>query len=160
MRKTSIIAGALAAIFSIVIVVASLSMEYYSSIGPGPGFFTFWLSLILGLLSIGWMFQEFRRKPKEGDEKKTLFPRGKSLVHELEILGAMVFMALFMDILGFQISMFLFLAFLLLILGKVNKTTTLIISLVGSVGLFYLFTGWLDVQLPHSSLAFLSAIGF
>ena len=160
MRKSSVIAGAIFLIFSVAVLVASWSMEYYSSIGPGPGFFTFWLSLILGLLSIGWIIQELSRKPRKEKDEKTLFPRGESLVRELEILGAMVFMACFMGLLGFQISMFLFLAFLLFVLGKVNKVTTLVISLIGSVGLFYIFTGWLDVQLPQSSMAFLSSIGF
>lgn len=160
MRKSSVIAGVIFLIFSVAVLVSSWSMEYYSSIGPGPGFFTFWLSLILGLLSIGWIIQELSRKPRKEKDEKTLFPRGEGLVRELEILGAMVFMACFMGLLGFQISMFLFLAFLLFVLGKVNKVTTLAISLIGSVGLFYIFTGWLDVQLPRSSMAFLSSIGF
>jgi putative tricarboxylic transport membrane protein len=160
MRKSSMIAGFIFTVFSVFVLITSLSMDYYSSIGPGPGFFTFWLSLILGLLSVGWIIQEFRKKPRKESGEKTAFPRGKSLARELEILGAMVFMACFMGLIGFQISMFLFLSFLLIVLGKVNKVTSLVISLVGSVGLFYIFTGWLDVQLPLSSMAFLSAIGF
>lgn len=182
MKKPSIIAGAVFLIFSIAVLIASLEMEYYSSIGPGPGFFSFWLSLLLGGLSLGWIAQELARASPnrrvqgtvsenlhEKDQMPdsvsasihatTFFPRGDSLGRVLSIIGAMLFVGLFMDLLGFQIAMFLFLGFLLLGLGKAGKLTTLLIALVGSVGLFYAFTTWLDVQLPYASIPFLAAIG-
>lgn len=159
MRKSSVAAGAMMALFSAAVLIASLSMEYYSSIGPGPGFFSFWLSLILGLLSLIWIFQELRKARDDG-QKTRIFPRGKDLVRELSVLASLIVMTVLMEILGFQIAMFAFLMYLLLGIGKAGKVTSLIIALVGSVGFFYVFTGWLDVQLPKSSLDFLAAIGF
>lgn len=161
MRRNSLIAGILFLTFSIIVMATAWSMEYYSSIGPGPGFFPFWLSLILGLLSIVWIIQIARTKnDSDADEKDTRFlPRGSGLLRLLSIIGALAFMILLMDTVGFQLPMFVFLIFLLYVLGKVKPLTTLIIAAVGSFGLFNVFTLLLDVQLPFSAIPFLSRLG-
>ncbi|HRY53496.1 MAG TPA: tripartite tricarboxylate transporter TctB family protein [Spirochaetia bacterium] len=161
MRKSRLIASSIFLVFSAALMIASVSMEYYSSIGPGPGFFPFWLSLILGLLSIIWIVQIVRSAPAsaktEGEE--TLFPRGGGLLRILSLFGALCFMIAFMEPLGFQLAMFAFLAFLLVALGHVKTWMTLIIAGIGSFGLFRVFTLLLDVQLPQSAIRFLAAIG-
>ncbi len=161
MRKSSLIAGIAFLAFSVTVMVASWSMEYYSSIGPGPGFFPFWLSLILALLSAIWLFQTFRSAPKTGDKKEndTLFPRGGGLLRLLSIVGALCFMIVLMEPLGFQLPMFAFMIFLLIVLGRVKIGTTLVIAAIGSFGLFRVFTMLLDVQLPQSAIPFLAGIG-
>ena len=55
--------------------------------------------------------------------------------------------------------MFLFLLFMLMILGRQTIWMTLIIALVGSVGVYHLFGRYLDVQLPTASLTFLANLG-
>jgi hypothetical protein len=64
-----------------------------------------------------------------------------------------------MDLLGFQLMMFLFMLFMLMILGRQTIWTTVIIALACSVGVYHLFGRYLDVQLPPSSLAFLANLG-
>ena len=161
MRRNSLIAGILFLVFSIIVMGTAWSMEYYSSIGPGPGFFPFWLSLILGLLSIIWIIQVARTKKDSdaGDNDSGFLPKGKGLLRILSIVGALAFMILAMDTVGFQLPMFAFLIFLLYVLGKVKPLTTLIIAAVGSFGLFYVFTLLLDVQLPLSAIPFLASLG-
>ncbi len=161
MRKASLITGIIFLAFSLTVMVSSWSMEYYSSIGPGPGFFPFWLSAILGLLAILWIVQILRSpsKSKDKDGNDTLFPRGDGLLRLLSIVGAVFFMMILMEPLGFQLTMFAFLIFLLIVLGRVRTRTTLIIAAVGSFGLFRVFTMLLDVQLPQSAISFLAAIG-
>ena len=51
MRLTYQITGAVLLCFSIYVGVEALELRYYTSLGPGPGFFSCWLSLILGILS-------------------------------------------------------------------------------------------------------------
>ena len=161
MRKASLTVGIVFLIFSLTVMIASWSMEYYSSIGPGPGFFPFWLSLILGLLSVVWLIQIVRSAPRsnksEGQEK--VFPRGEALFRFLSIIGALCFMVLLMEPLGFQISMFAFMIFLLMVLGRVRIITTIIIAIISSFGLFQIFTLLLDVQLPHAAIPLLASIG-
>lgn len=161
MRRASLVAGIVFLVFSLTVMVASWSIEYYSSIGPGPGFFPFWLSLILTVLALIWTIQTLRSAPRSGDKKDidTLFPRGSSLLRLLSIVGALCFMIALMEPLGFQLPMFAFLIFLLIVLGHVKTRTTLIISAIGSFGLFNVFTLLLDVQLPQSAIPFLAGIG-
>jgi hypothetical protein len=64
-----------------------------------------------------------------------------------------------MNLLGFQLAMFLFMLFMLMILGRQTIWTTLIIATVCSVGVYHLFGRYLDVQLPAASLAFLARLG-
>ena len=54
MRLTYQITGAVLLCFSIYVGVEALDLRYYTSLGPGPGFFSCWLALILGLV-IGWL---------------------------------------------------------------------------------------------------------
>jgi putative tricarboxylic transport membrane protein len=161
MRRSSLVAGIIFLVFSIIVMGTSWSMEYYSSIGPGPGFFPFWLSLILGLLSIIWIIQVLRtgKSSHESDSESSFIPRGQGLLRLLSIIGALAFMILLMDTIGFQLPMFAFLIFLLYVLGKVKPVTTLIIAAVGSFGLFRIFTLLLDVQLPFSAIPFLAGLG-
>lgn len=161
MRRASLVAGIIFLAFSVTVMIASWSMEYYSSIGPGPGFFPFWLSLILTLLVVIWIIQTLRSAPKSGskEESATLFPRGSGLLRLLSIVGALCFMIVLMEPLGFQLPMFAFLIFLLIVLGRVKIGTTIIISAIGSFGLFRVFTMLLDVQLPQSAIPFLAGIG-
>lgn len=165
MRRVSLVAGIVFLVFSLTVMIASWSMEYYSPIGPGPGFFPFWLSLALSLLSIAWIIQILRNAPKsgntssKGEEEEMLFPSGTALFRLLSIMGALCFMIILMESLGFQLSMFVFMIFLLIVLGRVKILTTLIIAVGSSFGLFQVFTRLLDVQLPHAIIPFLADIG-
>jgi hypothetical protein len=55
--------------------------------------------------------------------------------------------------------MFLLLVFLLLIPGRQTIWLTLVVALLGSVGVYHLFGSYLDVQLPKASLALLAGLG-
>lgn len=139
------------------VVVASLKMEYYTTLGPGPGFFPFWLGLVLGGLSLVWFFQVSGKsgRPEDG----AFLPGKKGILQILCILLALFASAFLMDIIGFQLTMFLFLVFLLRVLGQSSLWMTLIIAVIFSVGVYRVFGGYLDVQLPAASLAALSALG-
>lgn len=136
--------------------VAAIGMEYYTKLGPGPGFFPFWLGLIMGGLSIIWLIQLFRQSGKSNEGR--FLPEKKGVIQILLILAALTATAV-MGVIGFQLTMFLFVGFLLRVLGRSSLWTTLIIALVCSVGVFHLFGKYLDVQLPASSLAMLAALG-
>ena len=77
----------------------------------------------------------------------------------LSVISAIVLATLLMDILGFQLPMFLLLVFLLLVPGRQKLWLTLIIAIMGSVGIYHLFGKYLDVQLPKASIEILSRLG-
>lgn len=143
--------------FSAFIVWESWNLEYYTPLGPGAGFFPLWLGGVMGGLSLIWLIQVSggKGRPKEG----TLLPGREGLVRLLSVLGALVAATLLMDFLGFQLVMFLLLVFLLRVPGRQTIWLTLVIALLGSVGIYHLFGSYLDVQLPKASLAFLAGLG-
>ncbi len=143
--------------FSLFIVWESWNLEYYTRLGPGAGFFPFWLGVVLGGLGLAWLFQVSRPagRPREG----AFLPGRGGIFRILSLIAAVLVMAGLMNVLGFQLAMFAFLVFTLLVLGKQPVWLTLVIAMGGSAGVYRLFSGYLDVELPKSALAVLAALG-
>ncbi len=139
---------------AIVTLVSSFGYPYNDRLGPGPGFFPIWLSLITGGLSLALFFQvTWGRKapyspgsPLPGDRAGT--------IRIFIILAALIGSLAFLDLLGFRITLFLFLMFLPLALGMRNWVMVPIFSLLGSFGIFHVFYYWLKVPLPMGVLGF------
>ena len=135
----------------------SWGLEYYTKLGPGPGFFPFWLGVGLAALVAVWLAQVSRPagRPKEG----AFLPERSGLLRIGTILAALGAMAACMDLLGFKLAMFLFLGFLLRIVGRQSWWVTAVVTLLGSVGVYHVFGRYLDVQLPAASIALLARFG-
>ena len=152
-QSTAIIFMALSAY----IVWYSLTLEYYTTLGPGPGFFPLWLGVAMGILSLAWFVQVIMLP---GQSKSTDFlPKRSGIIRILSIIAALVIISYLMDIFGFQLMMFLFLVFLLIILGRQPIWLTIIVSILGSFGVYHLFGGYLDVSLPVASVSILAKLG-
>jgi putative tricarboxylic transport membrane protein len=143
--------------FSAFVMWESLTLEYYTELGPGSGFFPFWLGAVLGSLGLAWLVQVSRPagRPAEG----AFLPDRGGIFRLLSLIGGVVVVAVTMNTFGFQLTLFVFLVFTLMVLGKQPIWLTAVIALAGSVGIFQLFSRYLDVQLPTSSLAALAAWG-
>ena len=139
------------------VVWESWNLEYYTKLGPGAGFFPLWLGVAIGGLSLVWLVQVSARKGRPKDA--AFLPERGGIVRILSVLAALVAVAVLMDLLGFQLAMFVFLVFLLLVLGRQALWLTLIVALLGSVVVYRVFGSYLDVQLPPASLAFLARLG-
>jgi putative tricarboxylic transport membrane protein len=144
-------------VFSALVVWGSLGLEYYTKLGPGAGFFPLWLGVAMGGLSLVWLVQVSRRTGKPPSPAS--FPERTGIARILAIIASLVAAALVMNLLGFQVAMFLLLIFLLLVLGRQSLWLTVIIALAGSVGVYRVFVTYLDVPLPAASLAFLARLG-
>jgi putative tricarboxylic transport membrane protein len=86
-------------------------------------------------------------------------PDRRGLVRIIAVLVTMALFGWVVDDLGFQLTMLLFLGSRLMVLGRQNLIVTAAVALVGSFGVYYVFTHWLDVQLPASSIEFLRNLG-
>ncbi len=157
MRRVYQVASLVFVGFSLYLVFESRRMEYYADLGPGPGFFPFWLGTTLGVLSIIWLVQA-STGPKEAMEAGFI-PSRQGLVRILSVLVAMVLFGFWVDDLGFQLTMLIFLGALLMLLGRQKLIVTAAVALVGSFGVYYVFKHWLDVPLPASSIDFLRNLG-
>lgn len=158
MRRMYQGAGLVILAFSAWVMWEAHKLNYSTSLGPGPGFFPFWLGLALALLSLLWLFRVSSQEQAAMPEG--FIPSGPGVLRMLAVVGAMVVFALFMNTIGFQLMMFAFLLFLLTVLGRRSIFLTLVICFAGSFGLFYVFTNYMDVSLPVSSIMFLKDIGF
>jgi len=143
--------------FSAFVVWESWTLEYYTSLGPGAGFFPFWLGVVLGGLALAWLVGLSRPtgRPAEG----RFLPDRAGIGRILALIAAMLAVAGALNFLGFQVTMFVFLVFTLMILGKQPAWLTVLIALAGSVGVYYVFGGYLDVQLPAASVTWLAKLG-
>jgi putative tricarboxylic transport membrane protein len=157
MQRVHQVAALCFAALSAFVVWKSWGLEYYTTLGPGAGFFPLWLGVAMEGLSLVWLIQASVRK--EWPKDAAFLPEREGIVRILSVLAALVAVTILMDFIGFQLAMFLFLVFLLRIPGKQTLWLTLIIALLGSVGVYHVFGSYLDVQLPVSSFALLAKLG-
>jgi putative tricarboxylic transport membrane protein len=142
--------GAFAAV-GIYVLISSIGLGLWTSLGPGPGLFPFAMgAVLLGMAAI-WLLQELR-KPSETAE-------GVDRRLVTEVVVSLVILAAVMDLLGFQLSMFFFLMYHLKMRGRRTWLSSLIIAVAGSFGAFYAFNYGLNVSLPVSAFPLLNTIG-
>jgi putative tricarboxylic transport membrane protein len=158
MQRAERIGGLLCLALAVVVMGQAWRMEYYTELGPGPGFFPIWLSLVLGILSLIWLIAGFGRSAK--DAAARFFPPREGFRRIIIIVAAFALVAALLDVIGFQLTMSAFVAFVYLLLGGRSWYTTLILAAGLSFGVYRAFTGWLDVILPQASIGFLKSLGF
>jgi putative tricarboxylic transport membrane protein len=151
-RINTIVWGLLAA-FGAFIIHESLDHNYYGSdFGPGPGFFSFWLGVLLIVLSLIQIIMTYRRpaEPLPDD----FIPDREGVKRILSIMGALAASLFLMNYLGFSLTMMGFCIFLLRRLGRQSWWLTLVLSATASIGMAYLFA-LLQVVLPKGFLGFI-----
>ena len=118
----------------------SLRLSLRDALGPGPGFFPFWLSLIGAALGVFLLIQLHRQ------------PVSEPLTFELRpvalVLAGLIVASAALEVLGFRIAMLTLLPYLLIVLGARNWLAIALFSLAGSLGVYHVFTGFLKVPLP------------
>lgn len=95
----------------------------------------------------------------DDEPEEPIWPGRAAAIRVGIVLAAVLYVSITIEWLGFQLSMCTMLATVLLTLGKQKLWVTGIISLVGSFGVFFLFTQVLHVQLPVSGILWFAAIG-
>jgi putative tricarboxylic transport membrane protein len=139
---------------AILTLIGSFEYPYKDRLGPGPGFFPVWLSLITGGLSLA-LFCQVTWARKAPYTPGSPLPENRSgTIRIFIILAALVGSLVFLDLLGFRITLFLFLLFLPPALGMRNWVVISILSVLGSFGVFHVFYYWLKVPLPMGVLGF------
>ena len=128
--------------------ITSFQYPYHDRLGPGPGFFPFWLSLIIGCLSVILLAQISLVKGAIESARTVLPPDRAAAIRIMTILISLLFGLAALEPLGFRITLFLFLLFLTWRLGAHNWWVTLVFAIIGSFGVFHVFYYWLKVPLP------------
>jgi len=130
----------------------AVGLRYYTPLGPGPGFFPVWLSLLLGLLAIGVLLRASFAPPMPLPEE-FIAPRS-GYARMTAVLVALFAVPFVMPALGFRLTMLGFYLALLSVLGRRHPVETVILSLLGSFGVYHAFVELLSQPLPVGSLGF------
>lgn len=130
----------------------SLLLPLSDKLGPGPGFFPFWLSLLGAAFSAALLVGVVRSRPVDDPAAEPILPRGFGARRIGAIIATLAITTLLMEWLGFQIAMLIFNVFLVVALGERRWPVIAIFAVAGSFGVYYVFTTWLDVLLPAGLL--------
>jgi putative tricarboxylic transport membrane protein len=139
------------------VAVEARSLGLWTDLGPGPGLLPLLLGIALLALTGIWVVQTVAQHRHGADDARPDAPLDRTYV--VGVVGGLILLAAVMDLVGFQISMALFLFAELKWLGRQRWWIAAVIALVGSVGTFVLFDRVLGVQLPLSSLPLLAGVG-
>ena len=126
----------------------SLQLSLRDALGPGPGFFPFWLSVIGAVLSLLLLGQLKLGRADLGAE--TLSFKGARSV-ALVLIGLIAATAM-LNVAGFRLSMLLFNAYVLSVLGVRNWIVIAVFAGAGSFGVYHIFYDLLKVPLPEGIL--------
>ena len=152
MRRPYQIAGGVLLALAGFIAFESLKLRYYTPLGPGPGFFPFWLSIVLAGLASCLILQATLAHPQA--MSKDFFASRTGYLKMGAVVLALVATTAFLERLGFRLTMLAMYLFLLCTLGRQNLIVTVVVALAGSFGVYYLFVRWLAVPLPAGLFAF------
>lgn len=155
MRQGRLVATGAMLAFCLFALWQSLLLPLTDRLGPGPGFFPFWLSSFGTLLAIASLVSIYREPPDPvtADEVRVL-PHGPGGRRLIAIVVLMAATTLVMEIVGFRLAMLAFNAALVVALGERRWLPISVFAVLGSFGVYYVFTTWLDVLLPVGWLGF------
>jgi putative tricarboxylic transport membrane protein len=129
--------------------VTSFDYSLTDALGPGPGFFPFWLSLIGAALTVAMLIQDARGRDVG---PASILPNRQAILQGGGVLAALTIAAALLEPLGFRLTMLLFIAGLLPVLGARSPSAVLLTAAAGSFGVFHVFYYWLKVPLPVGAL--------
>jgi putative tricarboxylic transport membrane protein len=109
---------------------------------PGPGYFPLLLAILLILFGTIMVL-----RGNHGRLFSTL--TWSEAPHAIPILGCCIFIALFMERIGYRITLLLVLGFLFGIIERISVWLVLLLTIVLSAGSFWLFDNLLRVPLPR-----------
>ncbi len=146
MRRLYLITASLLIALALFVGWEAHNLTYYSALGPGPGFFSFWLSICLAAASIG-MAVEAWRGPAQA-LPPDFFPGRAGLRKIAAIIAALIVTIVLFEPLGFRLTMLALVGFLLVVLGQRSLIVTPVVALLASFGVYELFVHALGVPLP------------
>jgi putative tricarboxylic transport membrane protein len=146
------ITSVVAMLVAMLVAWESLRLRYYTPLGPGPGFFPLWLSILFAILAAAMFCQATfgRPEPMPAD----FYADRSGYLQIGAVVAAVVGVILLMEPLGFCLVMLGFYLFLLTVLGRQHWLLTGIIALAGSFGVYLVFVKWLATPLPVGLFGF------
>lgn len=152
MKKTKIIVSSVAFFWialAILVCYGATRLGLGTVTEPGSGFIFFWLGLVLVMLSLAAFAESLRGS--EGIVQET---REMNWVKIALVLLSLLLYAFFLERLGFVLTTFLLLSFLLGWIEQANWIRSLVVSTAAALGSFAIFELWLKIRLPKGIFGF------
>jgi putative tricarboxylic transport membrane protein len=146
-KRDEIIGGAIVCLFGGVTTALSFTMPIGTFRMAGSGLFPLCLGILLMILAGSFIFSLIYKK--ETSLKKEAVTQPPASVRQMIFfLAVMILTTLFFNVLGYPLSSFLLLLFLLRALGIKRWVFTVVLSLATAIGSYILFVRWLNIPLP------------
>jgi len=152
MKKADLITGIVLLVLSGYAIQEAWRMPQSATFGPGSGFLPFWLGVILAAFSLILIITaSLRRKDEQGSP---LFPGKEGLIVVVKVLAGLALFTILMETLGFIVSAFLFVGYLMGVVQHERWQTVLLTAVLTTAGLYTVFQILLGVSLPRNMLGF------
>lgn len=153
MKRTKLTAGAAGALFwvavGILVCYGATRLGLGSVTEPGSGFIFFWSGLILVLLSLMVLAESVRSSEDTVQEMGEMNWAKIALV-----LLSLLLYAFFLERLGFVLTTFVLLSFLLGWIEGINWARSLAIASAAALASIAVFELWLNIRLPKGIFGF------
>jgi putative tricarboxylic transport membrane protein len=127
-------------------VYESSRLSLVDALGPGPGFFPFWLGVLGAALTIVLLLQLRLRRDGEATNAVTFDRAGTRNV--ALVLAGLAAASAVLELAGFRLAMLSLLIYLLVVLGVRRWLALALFAAAGSFGVYSVFYDLLKVPLP------------
>ncbi|HXZ43929.1 MAG TPA: tripartite tricarboxylate transporter TctB family protein [archaeon] len=152
MRRADQVTGVIVLLFSVALMVGSWRMPPSATFGPGAGFLPFWCGALLALLSVLLASNTFWQSAAL--PTKVVFPSGRALLRLGTVIASLAAYILTLETLGFLVGTGLLTAFLLGVVEREKWSTSILVAVLNSAGLYVVFQVLLGVNLPTNRFGF------
>ena len=126
----------------------------WTSDGPGPGYFPFYISLIMCISGAGVAIQALRKR-SDG-----IFADGRQLKQVMIVLLPAAVYVLAVQLVGIYVASAIYIALFMTLLGKYSPVKSTLAALVIMVLFFLLFEVWFKVPLYKGTFNMLQFTGY
>jgi hypothetical protein len=147
MKKWERIAAAILTFIGVSAATLAYDLGFGDFHQPGPGFFPFWLSAILALVS----FIYFLTQLGPDSHRVSLWDK-HAWVRPFQAAGVMFLYSLAMGWMGFFPATFLLFLIWLILIEREKWLTVGLVSVLGTLSFFLIFTVFLKVPLPKGAI--------
>jgi putative tricarboxylic transport membrane protein len=149
-HNANLISGICLAGFGIYVLFGAAKLSYTAEVGPGPGFFPYWIGLGLVVFALGLMVSSFSSVDAKAPPSHSWLTTGRSLAGWLGLIVSIVFFPW----LGFGLSFVLLTIFFI---AGIDRRPLLLAAGVGvalAIAFHIIFVIALNVSLPAGPWGF------
>lgn len=151
-RTASLIASVTWVLLGSAVCLHAMRLRLWDAAGPSSGFLPFIVGLVIGLVGVALLAREWAARP--AGPSLAFWGDAEGRTRVALVVVALVGMALLMPVLGFLVAAMLVMAFLLGLTERRRLGSSLVLAVVSSAFIYWLFGSLLQVRLPRGLLGF------